>query len=105
MYFNDTIYTVNPTTGKWYHYVFTYLHEPPWTKQLYVDSVKNETGVLDPISNAYSGSGITRIGSTYSTATDDYANGYISNFKLYDRILTQSEITYSYNSLKLRYNQ
>ena len=36
--------------------------------------------------------------------TDQGFNGYISNVKLYNRILTQSEITQLYNSQKTRFN-
>jgi hypothetical protein len=104
MYSNDTdiigLYS-NTLTGIWYHYVFTYNHST-FLKQVYRDGVEL-TGSPLQTQIAYLGTGTVRIGATYSSGSQ-FANGKISSAKIYNRVLTPSEISQNYQALKSRYN-
>jgi hypothetical protein len=50
----------------------------------------------------YGGTGVLRIGATYSSG-GSYANGRIADVKIYDKILTSSEVIQNYNATKRRY--
>lgn len=102
MYGNDNDYSTNyvPIINKWYHWVFTYNHTT-FAKQFYADSI-----LITPTSstqNQYAGSGQFNIGGTYSNATH-VANGKIAIARMYDRVLSSSEINQNYNALKSRFN-
>ena len=101
MYGNDTDFTVATSTGLWYHMIFTYNHSSPYTKGFYLNAVA-QSGTPAQVQTAYSGSGVFRLGATYSTG-GAYGNGYFQGVKMYNRILTAAEITQNYNALCNRY--
>lgn len=101
MYGNDTDFTVATSTGTWYHMIFTYNHSSPYTKGFYLNAVvQSGTAVTGPA--AYTGSGVFRLGATYSTG-GNYGNGYFEGVKMYNRILTADEITSNFNALRGRF--
>lgn len=101
MYGNDTDFTVATSTGTWYHMIFTYNHSSPYTKGFYLNAVvRSGTAVTGPA--AYTGSGVFRLGATYSTG-GNYGNGYFEGVKMYNRILTADEITSNFNALRGRF--
>ena len=101
MFGNDTDFTVATSTGLWYHMIFTYNHSSPYTKGFYLNAVA-QTGTPAQVQTAYSGSGVFRLGATYS-AGNTYGNGYFQGVKMYNRILTADEITTNFNALRGRY--
>jgi hypothetical protein len=101
MFANDTDFTVSTSTGLWYHMIFTYNHSSPYTKGFYLNAVA-QTGTPQQAQSAYAGSGVFRLGATYSTA-GNYGNGYFEGVKMYNRILTADEITTNFNALRGRY--
>lgn len=79
--------------------------------ELFVNGILESTNTFDvltysqwPTSGNTVGSNVIRISNTNSTnsAWSKYLNGNISLFKLYNRILTPSEILQNYNSTKSR---
>jgi hypothetical protein len=100
MYANDTDFNVSTSTGNWYNIVCTYSNTSPYTKQLYLNGVAQTGSIVGAA--AYAGSGTFRLGATYSSG-GQYGSGYYSGMKMYNRILTQAEITQNYNALKGRY--
>jgi len=101
MYANDTDFTVATSTGTWYHMIFTYNNSSPYTKGFYLNAV-TQSGTIQQAQSAYTGSGIFRLGATYSTA-GNYGNGYFAGIKMYNRILTADEVTTNFNALRGRY--
>jgi hypothetical protein len=101
MFGNDTDFTVSTSTGVWYHMIFTYNHSSPYTKSFYLNAVA-QSGTPLQTAAAYAGSGVFRLGATYSTA-GNYGNGYFEGVKMYNRILTADEITTNFNALRGRY--
>ena len=102
MYSNDNdANNLTTETSRWYHYCFTYNHNSPYTKQIFRNGIALTTGVVGG-PNQYVGTGIVRIGATYSSG-GAYANGRFSNVKLYNRVLSASEILQNYNASKGRY--
>ena len=103
MYSNDTdavgLYN-NTSTGVWYHYAFSYNHST-YVKKIYRNGVSLSVTPAQT-QTAYEGTGIVRIGAQYSSGST-YANGKISNSKLYNRALTPQEIQQNYNALKGRF--
>ena len=101
MYGNDTDFTVSTSTGVWYHMVFTYNNSSPYTKGFYLNAVA-QSGTALQTQAAYTGTGIFRLGATYSSG-GNYGSGYFQGAKAYNRILTADEVTTNYNALKGRY--
>ena len=103
MYANDTdamgLYG-NTSTGVWYHYAFTYNHST-FLKEIYRNGSKL-TGTTVQTQTSYLGTGTVRIGATYSSS-GVHANGKIALSKLYNRVLTASEVKQNYNALKGRF--
>ena len=103
MYANDTdalgLYS-NTSTGVWYHYAFTYNHST-FLKQIYRNGVQL-TGTPSQTQTAYIGTGTVRIGGLYSSG-GSVADGKIASSKLYNRVLTASEIQQNFNSLRGRF--
>lgn len=83
-----------------YNIVCTYNHSSPFTKQLYINGVAQTGSILSAA--AYAGSGVFRIGATYSSG-GAYGNGLYAGMTMYNRILSNTEITQNYNALKDRY--
>jgi hypothetical protein len=101
MYSNDTdALSLATSTNVWYHYCFTYNHST-FAKQIYRNGVQL-TGTPVQAQSAYTGTGTARIGATYSSG-GGYANGRISNAKLYNRVLSAQEIQQNFNALRGRY--
>jgi hypothetical protein len=98
MYSNDLdTPSFNLQLNTWYHFVFTYNHST-FLKQFYSNGVLQNSGV----GTQYSGSGQFNIGRSYSSG-EGYMNGRISNTKIYNRVLTASEIQQNYIATKSRY--
>lgn len=102
MYANDTdLLNTSVATNTWYQYVFTYLHSSPFTKQIYRNGVlMSSTNVNTP--TQYGGTGTVRIGSIYSSG-NYFTDGKISICRLYNRILSSSEVLHNFNVNKHRY--
>jgi hypothetical protein len=100
MYANDTDFTVSTSTGNWYNIVCTYSNSSPYTKQLYLNGVEQTGSIVGAA--AYAGSGTFRLGATYSSS-GQYGNGSYAGMKMYNRILSATEITQNYNALKTRF--
>ena len=97
---NDTDFTVATSTGTWYHMIFTY-NSSTFAKGFYLNAVvQSGTVVTGP--GAYTGSGVFRLGASYSTG-GTYGNGYFEGVKMYNRILTADEITSNFNALRGRF--
>jgi hypothetical protein len=101
MFNNDTDASITTSTGIWYHYCFTYNHST-FLKQIYRNGVALSTTPIQTQSS-YLGTGVVRIGATYSSVSSGFANGRISLSKLYNRVLTAQEIQQNYNATKGRY--
>jgi hypothetical protein len=100
-YSNDNDYGNNyrPSTGVWYHWVFTYSNTT-YDKQFYANTV-----VQTPASsteNIYSGTGQFNIGAIYGAAQSP-ANGKIAVARAYSRILSSTEITQNFNAQRSRF--
>jgi hypothetical protein len=101
MYSNDTDFTVSTSIGRWYNMVFTYNHSNPFTKQMYLNGVAQSGAITGAA--AYAGSGVFRLGATYSTGTP-LGNGSFAGIKVYNRILSATEIRQNYDAQKSRFN-
>jgi hypothetical protein len=102
MYSNDLdILNLVTTTNTWYHYVFTYNNNSPFTKQVYRNGVLL-SGVNVGGPDQYLGTGVVRIGSIYSSG-GPYANGSFSGIKLYNKVLSGDEVLQNYNATKSRF--
>ena len=103
MFANDTdalgLYS-NTSTGVWYHYAFTYNHST-FLKQIYRNGVQL-TGTPSQTQTAYIGTGTVRIGGLYSSA-GGVADGKIASSKLYNRVLTASEVKQNFVALRGRF--
>jgi hypothetical protein len=102
MYSNDTDFTVSTSTGNWYNMVFTYNNSNPFTKQMYLNGVAL-SGTPVETQTSYIGSGTFRLGSTYSTGIN-YGNGSFAGIKVYNRILSATEVRQNYDAQKSRFN-
>ena len=101
MYANDTDFTMTATVvGTWYHYVFTYNHSSPYTKNMYRNAVQI-SGVTQQAQSQYAGTGTVRIG-CYINGTP-FSNGRFAMARIYNRILADTEILQNYNSNKSRF--
>ena len=101
MYANDTDFTVSTSTGNWYNIVCTYSNSSPFTKQLYINGVA-QTGTTQQTQSAYTGTGTFRLGATYSSG-GQYGNGSYAGMKMYNRILSATEVLQNYNAQKGRF--
>jgi hypothetical protein len=100
-YSNDNDYGNNyrPSTGVWYHWVFTYSNTT-YDKQFYANTV-----LQTPAASAeaiYSGTGQFNIGAIYGSAVSS-ANGKIAVARAYSRILSSTEITQNFNAQRSRF--
>ena len=87
------------STGTWYHHVVT-LESDGRTCKGYLNGVEE---VSQTITNtAFINYSDYAIGRKYS-GFGNYFNGKISNFKIYNRVLTSSEVLQNYNALKNRF--
>jgi hypothetical protein len=99
-YSNDNDYQDNyrPTTGVWYHWVFTY-DNSSYVKQFYANTVLQTAPAS--VQNQYSGTGVLSIGAIYTGAGS--ANGKIAVARVYNRVLSSTEITQNFNVQKSRF--
>jgi hypothetical protein len=90
------------TTGKWYHIVCTRSYNgSSCTNTIYINSTQNGQNTF---SGTYTESGDTiNIGDGQSSDWYPF-NGYVAVAKIYNRALTQSEISQNYNHYKTRFN-
>lgn len=102
MYFNDfTATTTNIVTSQWYHYVVTYNHASPFTKQIYRNGVL--IGASTSGQSQYSGTGTFRIGASYSSGVSEQLNGNISIARGYSKILSATEVARNFNGFRHLY--
>ena len=81
--------TTTPTTGVWYHLIGVY-DRPNSLLKLYVNGVLESTGSF---TTPWSATGVTTIGrGFFNNAQTDWVNGSIDDVRLYNRLLTASEI-------------
>jgi hypothetical protein len=101
MYGNDNDYQNNyrPSTGRWYHWVFTYNHST-YAKQFYADSILQTAPAS--VQNQYQGSGQFNIGAIYSSP-GSYANGRFAVVRMYDRVLSASEVLQNFEAQRGRF--
>jgi hypothetical protein len=102
MYGNDNDYGDNyrPSDNVWYHWVFTY-NNSTFAKQFYANAVLQTPSAS--VQNQYTGSGQFNVGSTYGIPIYSSATGNIAIARMYNRVLSQSEITQNFNSARGRY--
>jgi hypothetical protein len=101
MFANDTDFTVSTPINNWYYIACTHNNSSPFTKQLYINGVA-QTGTPAQAQSAYTGTGVFRLGATYSSA-GNYGSGSFAGMTMYNRILSATEITQNYNALKARF--
>ena len=93
------------TANTWYHIVMTYDGS---IMRTYVDGVAGGTtsGAKESPSNyGYPGTGLSmgKPCADYLNGVEDYFNGYIGAWKIYDRALTAEEVLQNYQALLSRY--
>lgn len=103
LYSNDSQSSVTLTTLQWYNINFTIMGDTPYTKQLFFNGVK-DTGLsnIQPPGN-YTGTGSN---STLCGVVLNFGlnfDGKIAIFYAYNRVLTDSEITRNFNTLRGRF--
>lgn len=104
MYFNDlTVTTPTTSTGQWYHYVVTYNHSSPYTKQVYRNGVL--LGESTSGQSQYIGTGDFRLGQSYGPAqgTVEPLDGNISIARGYSKILSAEEVSINFNGFRNLY--
>jgi hypothetical protein len=101
MYANDNDYQNNyrPTTGRWYHWVFTYNHST-YAKQFYADGVLQTAP--SSVQNQYQGSGQFNFGAAYSSP-NSFANGKFAFVRVYNKVLSASEVLQNFNAHRDRF--
>jgi len=101
MYSNDNDYQNNyrTTINVWNHWVFTY-NNSTFTKQFYANTILQTPGAS--VQNQYQGSGQFNVAGAYSSASSP-ANGKFAIARMYNRVLSASEILQNYNGTKSRY--
>lgn len=100
-YSNDANYTNNyrPSTGVWYHWVFTY-NSTTYAKQFYANGIlQTPTSITQ---NIYQGSGQFNIGAVYSSPIG-FANGRIAITRMYNKVLSATEVLNNFNAVKSRF--
>ena len=104
MYGNDCDYrNYIPALNNWYHWVFTY-NGTSFAKAFYADTVA-QTPVGNTVQNEYLESASNlRLATNYGSGTSySKAQGNIPYARVYNRPLTQAEVTQNYNAQKSRF--
>lgn len=99
----NTIVANNVNNGTWVHAVWTL--DPSGNCKVYINGTLNFTGVY-AYPNPTTPFTRNSLGKSLITdATNPYFNGYIDEFRVYNRVLTQTDVTnlYMNNSLVLNY--
>ena len=101
LYANDNDYNNNyrPSTGVWYHWVFTY-NNSSYDKQFYANAVLQTPG--SSVETVYNGSGVLNVGAAYSSPSSSY-NGRIAISRMYSKVLSGSEVTQNFDAQKARF--
>lgn len=104
--------TTTLNTGSYYHVVLN-KDTTNGVLQLYVNGVLESSTTFDtgsyaqwPTTGSFKGSDTVRLSNTLSNNTSfntKFFNGAIPTFRVYNRILSQQEITQNYNALKGRF--
>jgi hypothetical protein len=103
MFSNDSDATsLTTSTGIWYQYVFTYNHSSPFTKQIYRNAVAL-TMTNQQTQGQYAGTGTVRIGGIYSSGSSGYANGRFAIVRLYNKVLSLSEVQQNFTAFRGRF--
>ena len=81
--------TTTPTTGVWYHLIGVY-DRPNSQLKLYINGTLEGTASF---TTPWSATGVTAIGRSFTGGTPtDWVNGLVDGVRLYNRLLTASEI-------------
>jgi len=98
----DCTATTSLTNGIWYFVVATY---DGTNLKMYINGVLETTQPHSTAGNIkYISDSIVSIGNRSVYYIGEYANGKISNVQIYNRALTESEITQNFNAHKSRYS-
>jgi hypothetical protein len=102
LFANDNDYGNNyrPSTGQWYHWVFTY-NSSTYDKQFYANNVLQTPA--SSVETAYLGSGALRFGDIYGSTVISPANGAFAIARAYTRVLSSTEVTQNYNADRARF--
>jgi hypothetical protein len=102
LYSNDNDYQNNyrPSTGVWYHWVFTY-NNSTYNKEFYANAVLQTPG--SSVEIAYLGSGALRFGDTYGSSTNAPANGRFAIARAYSKVLSSTEVSQNFNADRARF--
>ena len=93
-----TYSTTIPQQGQWYNAVATY---DGTDSKIYVDGILETTNT---VASSWGTSSMNlSIGSHGTSAPTEFFDGNISQPRIYNRALSQSEITQNYNAMKSRY--
>jgi hypothetical protein len=92
-------YTHARSIGRWDHY--TLIRQSGIVK-LYNNAVQNGTDWANTASLTLAAAATCKIGSSTHTTSQRW-NGYVNNFKIYNRALTAAEIAQNFNALRGRY--
>jgi hypothetical protein len=100
MYGNDLDtpgYTL--TYNTWHQFCFTY-NNSTYLKQFYADGALINSGT----GSAWAGSGQFNVGMVYSAPGNTTMKGRIGNAKMYNTVLTASQVSQNFNALRGRYS-
>lgn len=86
------------TTGEWMHFVWT-IDLDSDIMELFINGTSAGTKTM---TDEWSATGNFLIGVRGTAAAQDYFKGFISNIKIWNKILSQTEITAEYNKEDLR---
>jgi hypothetical protein len=101
LYSNDNDYLENyrPSTGQWYHWVWTY-NGSSYKKRFYANTIIQTPG--SSVETAYSGTGQVNLGAIYSAAVSP-ANGRFAIARGYNRELNPYEVSQNFQAQKSRF--
>ena len=101
LYANDNDYQENyrPSTGQWYHWVFTY-NASSYKKRFYANTIIQTPG--SSAETAYIGTGQVNFGAIYSAALSP-GNGRYAIARGYNRELNPYEVSQNYQAQRARF--
>jgi hypothetical protein len=101
LYANDNDYQGNyvPTTGQWYHWVWSY-NGSSYKKRFYANSILQTPGASTE--TAYTGTGQVNFGAIYSAAISP-GNGRYAIARGYNRELNPYEVSQNFQAQKARF--
>jgi len=101
--------TANYSSGNWYNVVTTFNHNgSTYTRKIYVDGVLDSDDTpttMEAWTGVSNSSNITTVGaiSTNGSSPTQAFNGSLGPQLIYNKALTQAEVTQNYNALKNRF--